>query len=164
MRFCFSWFLWKWSALLFNTAHVALLLIWLHTVQVLCWFSLCESISNIFMMLLWNHYIRDLCFCFQRAVAYLFPSGLFDKRARPIMKVGFVFAMFLNSCSLILKIFFSFCWFIFVYLQHPTEIFPEQRSKCLWIFFLLFLLSFRFFYLCKIPYFHTFCPCVSNKC
>lgn len=36
-----------------------------------------------------KNYIYDLAFCFQRAIAYLFPSGLFDKRARPMMKVGF---------------------------------------------------------------------------
>lgn len=72
---------------------------------------------------------QDLSSCFQRAVAYLFPSGLFDKQARPMMKVWFL-VTFLNNCSMIFWVTFSFCWYLFIYLQHPNEVFPEQRSKC----------------------------------
>lgn len=53
-------------------------------------------------MLLWEKsHIQDLSSSFQRAIAYLFPSGLFDKQARPLMKVGF-FVAFLNNCSMLL--------------------------------------------------------------
>lgn len=72
---------------------------------------------------------QDLSSCFQRAIAYLFPSGLFDKQARPMMKVWFL-VTFLNNCSMIFWVTFSFCWYLFIYLQHPNEVFPEQRSKC----------------------------------
>uniref|UniRef100_A0A8C4JFM4 Small ribosomal subunit protein uS9m n=1 Tax=Dromaius novaehollandiae TaxID=8790 RepID=A0A8C4JFM4_DRONO len=63
-----------------------------------------------------------------KAIAYLFPSGLFDERARPMMKVG-VFVAFLSTLAQYFKQHFSFadvC--LFVYLQHPTEIFPEKRK------------------------------------
>lgn len=103
MRLYFWGFQRKLSAFLLGTPHLChvFLLIWLPTVQMLCYF-LHKYARNILMMLLWEKsHIKDLSSCFQRAIAYLFPSGLFDEQARPMMKVGFL-VTFLNNCSMIL--------------------------------------------------------------
>ncbi|KAI3366086.1 hypothetical protein L3Q82_009912, partial [Scortum barcoo] len=50
-----------------------------------------------------------------RSIAYLFPSGLFEKKARPLMKVRLCH---LNSADI----------------KHPEEIFPKQRGVSLSIF------------------------------